>query len=252
MKESLSQKVVLITGASSGIGEACAREFAAAGASLVLCARRLDLLEALASELSEKFSIRTHVVALDVANCEAVVQSLSDLPVEFKNVDILLNNAGLALGLDSLQSGDCHEWDRMIDVNIKGLLYVTRSILPDMIARNSGHIFNLGSTAGHRTYAGGAVYCATKHAVLAISNALKKDLHGTKIRVSSVSPGAVNTNFSAVRFRGDKEAADNVYAEMEPLTAADVAEIIVFCASRPSHVNISELIVLATDQVSLL
>ena len=246
----ISNKTVLITGASSGIGAACARQFARAGAKLALCARRIDQLTTFADQLKSEFDTPIYTFALDVRDLAQVVSSLNALPPAFRDIDILLNNAGLAAGLDSVQEGDIEDWEQMIDTNVKGLLYVTRQILPKMIARNAGHIINIGSIASHYVYPKGAVYCATKYAVNALSNGLRMDLFGTKIRVSSVDPGAVETNFSAVRFKGDLQRAAAVYEGMKSLSADDVADAVLFCASRPAHVNISEVIIMPTDQAA--
>ncbi|MEM9566788.1 MAG: SDR family oxidoreductase [Cyanobacteria bacterium P01_E01_bin.34] len=244
----LNDSVVFITGASSGIGASCSREFARAGAKLLLAARQFEKLEALATKLEAEFGTLTHVLPLDVRDRPAVESALSSLPAEWAGIDVLVNNAGLSRGLDKLQEAEFQDWEEMIDTNIKGLLYVTRLVVPGMLERNSGHVINIGSTAGHEAYPGGSVYCATKFAVKAITQALKKDLHGTPIRVSSVDPGLVETNFSNIRFRGDTDRAASTYNKMTPLTPEDVAEIVVFCASRPAHVNIADVIVIPTDQ----
>lgn len=247
---SIKEQIVVITGASSGIGAACAKEFATEGASLILAARRKEKLEAVAAELKAAYDSKIHLLELDVSDRTAVEKSFASLPEPWCNVDILVNNAGLSRGLEKLQSGDIQNWEEMIDTNVKGLLYVTRSLLPRMVERNQGHIINIGSIAGHQTYPGGNVYCATKAAVRALSAGLKMDLLGTPIRVSSVDPGTVETDFSKVRFRGDTEKAKKVYQGMNPLTPNDIAEIVVFCATRPANVNMSEVLVLATDQSS--
>ena len=247
---SIKEQIVVITGASSGIGAACAKEFATEGASLILAARRKEKLEAVAAELKQAYDSKIHLLELDVSDRSAVKTAFASLPEPWCNVDILVNNAGLSRGLEKLQSGDIQNWEEMIDTNVKGLLYVTRSLLPKMVERNQGHIINIGSIAGHQTYPGGNVYCATKAAVRALSAGLKMDLLGTPIRVSSVDPGTVETDFSKVRFRGDTEKAEKVYQGMNPLTPKDIAEIVVFCATRPANVNMSEVLVLATDQSS--
>jgi len=244
---SIQDRIVLITGASSGIGEACARVFAQAGARLILVARRQERLEQLADELSKDGS-SVYVLALDVCDRTSVESALSNLPEPWSAIDILINNAGLSRGLNKFQEGDFQDWEEMIDTNIKGLLYLTRCIVPGMISRGSGHIINLGSTAGHQTYPNGNVYCATKAAVRVISEGLKQDLLGTPVRVSSVDPGLVETEFSQVRFRGDSDRAKQVYQGLTPLTPADVADVILFCATRPTHVNISEVLLMPTDQ----
>lgn len=242
---SIQNQVVLITGASSGIGEACARVFAEAGVKLILVARRLERLEQLEKELS---NTSVHSLALDVCDRISVQSALANLPEPWSAIDILINNAGLSRGLNKLQEGDFQDWEEMIDTNIKGLLYLTRCIVPGMINRGNGHVVNLGSTAGHQTYPNGNVYCATKAAVRVISEGLKQDLLGTPVRVSSVDPGLVETEFSQVRFRGDRDRAKTVYQGLTPLTPMDVAEVILFCATRPPHVNISEVLLMPTDQ----
>ena len=244
----LNDSVVFVTGASSGIGASCAREFARAGARLMLAARQIERLDALSKELEAEFGTVTHLLQLDVRDRPAVESALSSLPDEWGAIDVLVNNAGLSRGLDKLQEAEFQDWEEMIDTNIKGLLYVTRLVVPGMLERNAGHVINIGSTAGHEAYPGGSVYCATKFAVKAITQALKKDLHGSPIRVSSVDPGLVETNFSNIRFRGDTDRAASTYENMTPLTPDDVAEIVVFCASRPAHVNIADVIVMPTDQ----
>lgn len=246
----LKNKIVFITGASSGIGAACANYFAKAGAKLLLCARRMDVLNNIAAQLQSEHGIEVHTFKLDVGQHAAVKEALTALPEKWQKVDVLLNNAGLAAGLDTIQEANVQDWEDMIDTNVKGLLYVTREVLPQMVARNSGHIINIGSIAGHETYPKGAVYCATKHAVNVLSKGLRMDLSGTKIRVSTVDPGAVETNFSAVRFKGDAKRAAAVYEGMDALTPNDVADAVLYCATRPPHINISEVIIMPTDQAS--
>lgn len=244
----LQDRIVLITGASSGIGSATARVFAQAGAKLILTARRQARLEQLADELGKEFASSTHLLSLDVRDAIAVESAISNLSADWSSIDILINNAGLSRGLEKLQAGSIQDWEEMIDTNIKGLLYLTRAIVPGMISRGRGHVVNLGSTAGHQTYPNGNVYCATKAAVRVISEGLKQDLLGTPVRVSSVDPGLVETEFSQVRFRGDTERAKKVYQGLTPLTPTDVADVIFFCATRPPHVNISEVLLMPTDQ----
>ncbi|MBW4637682.1 MAG: SDR family oxidoreductase [Gloeocapsa sp. UFS-A4-WI-NPMV-4B04] len=244
---SIQDQIVLITGASSGIGEAIARIFAAAGAKLILVARRQERLEQLADEL-HKFTSAVHLLPLDVCDRSSVESALTNLPDAWSSVDILINNAGLSRGLDKLHEGSFQDWEEMIDTNIKGLLYLTRLIVPGMVNRDRGHVVNLGSTAGHQTYPNGNVYCATKAAVRVISEGLKQDLLGTPVRVSCVDPGLVETEFSQVRFRGDTERAKQVYQGLTPLTPADVADVVFFCVTRPLHVNISEVLLMPTDQ----
>lgn len=246
----LKNKIVFITGASSGIGSACATYFAQAGAKLLLCARRIDTLDSLALKLRDKYNVEVYPFKLDVSKHEDVMKSLKSLPDNWKTIDVLVNNAGLAAGLDHVQDGNVQDWEEMINTNVKGLLYITREILPPMVERNSGHIINIGSVAGHEVYPKGAVYCATKHAVDAFSKGLRMDLLGTKIRVSTIDPGAVATNFSTVRFKGDSKRAAAVYEGMTPLTPEDIADAVLYCATRPPHINISEIIIMPTDQAS--
>lgn len=243
---SLKDKTVLITGASSGIGKACAQQFSKEGAKLIITARRLENLQSLAEELPTK----VYPVKLDIRDKKAIKTCLQELPEEFDSIDILVNNAGLASGLEKLYEASDDDFDVMIDTNVKGLLYITRAVVKQMVEKNNGHIINIGSIAGHEPYANGAVYCATKAAVRSISRALKMDLLGTDIRVSSVDPGMVKTDFSEVRFHGDKEQAAKVYEGVRPLTADDIADAVVYCATRPQHVNVSEMLILSTDQVS--
>jgi 3-hydroxy acid dehydrogenase / malonic semialdehyde reductase len=245
---SVKNLVVLVTGSSSGIGLACARIFAQAGAKVILSARRAERLETLAKELHQEFSIDMYSLPMDVTNRLEVEAQLKSLPEDWAKIDILINNAGLSRGLDKLYEGDIDDWEEMIDTNIKGLLYVTRSVVPGMVKRGRGHVINLGSLAGHQTYPRGNVYCGTKVAVRAISEGLKQDLLGTPIRVTSVDPGLVETEFSKVRFRGDEERADGVYQGLTPLTPEDVADTIFYCATRPLHVNINEVLMMPTDQ----
>jgi len=246
----LKNKIVFITGASSGIGAACAHQFAQSGANLLLCARRIEKLQEAAASLQDKYGVKVHCFQLDVRDAAAVSASLKSLPAEWKTIDILVNNAGLAAGLDTLQEGSLEDWEAMIDTNVKGLLYVTKEIVQGMIERNSGHIINIGSVAGHYVYPKGAVYCATKYAVNALTNGLRMDLFGKKIRVSTIDPGAVETNFSLIRFKGDSSSAAAVYEGMDPLSPEDVADAVLYCATRPPHVNISEVIIMPTDQAA--
>lgn len=243
-------KVVFITGASSGIGAATARHFAREGAKLLLCARRLEQLQTLASDIANETHVPVHAFQLDVRHQHAVTNSLAELPDEWRQIEVLVNNAGLAAGLDAFQDANISDWDEMIDTNVKGLLYITKAIIPGMLAKNSGHIINLGSVAGHFVYPKGAVYCASKYAVHALTQGLRMDLFGTNVRVTTIDPGAVETNFSTVRFKGDAAKAAAVYAGMQPLTADDVAATILFAATRPPHVNICEIILTPTAQAS--
>jgi len=247
---SIQSQTVLITGASSGIGAACARAFAAAGAKLILAARRLDRLENLAADLTAKCAAQVHLAQMDVGDRTQVESTFNALPDSWRTVDILINNAGLSRGLDKLHEGSIQDWEEMIDTNMKGLLYVTRSLVPGMVERGQGHVINIGSIAGHQTYPNGTVYCATKAAVRALSEGLKMDLLGTPVRVSAVDPGMVETEFSEVRFRGDTERSSKVYQGLTPLTPEDVADTILFCATRPAHVNISEVLLVPTEQAS--
>ena len=244
--ESLKNRIVFITGASSGIGAACAKAFAAAGCRLILCARRMDRLK----KASGQLTVPVYLAELDVRDQPAVVEMLRSLPEEWQAIDILVNNAGLARGLAGLPEGDLQDWEEMIDTNIKGLLYVSKEVVAGMIVRKSGHVINIGSIAGHEVYPGGNVYCATKHAVDAITKGLRMDLLGTPVRVSTVDPGLVETEFSMVRFHGDRERAAQVYEGMQPLTGDDIADAVVYCASRPPHIQIAELIIMPTAQRS--
>ena len=246
----LTGKCVLITGASSGIGRACAEAFGAAGCRLLLAARRKDRLDELAQTLNRQFGTEALTAALDVRDGDAVESWVSGLSEEWTHIDILVNNAGLSRGLEPLHEGDIADWEEMIDTNVKGLLYVTRAVLPGMVTRKSGHVINIGSIAGHEVYPGGNVYCASKHAVTALNRGLSIDTLGTGVRVSSVDPGLVETEFSVVRFHGDSERADGVYNGLDPLTPADVAESVLFCATRPKNANVREMILMAGAQAS--
>jgi 3-hydroxy acid dehydrogenase/malonic semialdehyde reductase len=243
-------KIVLITGASSGIGRATAIAFAREGTRLLLCARNLAPLEELRQTLIAAGAPAVHTFQLDVQNRSDVEAAIAGLPPVWKDIDILVNNAGLSRGLSKVYEDDPQNWEEMIDTNIKGLLYVTRSVVPGMVARNRGHVINLGSTAGYITYANGAVYCATKAAEKSISEGLKIDLMGTQVRVTSVDPGMVETNFSKVRFRGDEEKAAKVYQNITPLQPEDVADAIVWVAGRPAHVNIHTVVMTTIDQAN--
>ncbi len=247
----LKNKVVFITGASSGIGAACAKSFAKAGAKLILCARRLELVNKLADSLNKEFHVEAYTFELDVRDSVQVQTVISQLPLKWKNIDILVNNAGLAVGLETIQDGSVDDWEQMIDTNIKGLLYVSQAVAKLMLTRQKGHIINIGSIAGHEVYAKGTVYCATKHAVDAITRGLRLDLAGNNIRVSTVDPGAVETNFSNIRFKGDETRAKQVYQGFTPLTPDDVADAVLYCAACPAHVNIAEMIILPTAQASI-
>jgi 3-hydroxy acid dehydrogenase / malonic semialdehyde reductase len=248
----LKNKTVLITGATSGIGEACARYFAKEGARILMCARRGERLQDFAAKLQKSFSVEVHHFVLDIRHQEAVANAIKNLPKDWQVIDVLVNNAGLARGMDNFYEGEINDWDEMIDTNLKGLLYMTRQVLPGMVKRDSGHVINIGSVAGHDIYPKGDVYCATKHAVNAFTRALRLDLLGTKIRVTTVDPGLVETEFSIVRFKGDMEKAKNFYKGLTPLTADDVADAVLYCAAAPAHVNISELIIMPTDQAGIM
>lgn len=246
----LKKQTVFITGASAGIGEACAHTFAAAGARLLLAARRDEKLQELSGRLREEFGTEVLTVKLDVRSADEVRRAIGSLPDEWSAIDILINNAGLSRGLDPIQRGNLDDWEEMIDTNLKGLLYVSRAVLPGMVERRKGHVINIGSIAGREVYPAGNVYCATKHAVRALTKGMQIDLNGTGVRVTSVDPGMVETEFSIVRFRGNAEKAEGVYRGLIPLSAADVAEAILFCATRPPHVNVHELLLMPTDQAT--
>ena len=249
---SLKGKTVFVTGASSGIGAATALAFAAERAHLVLAARRAEKLSDVASTALERGAESVYTIGLDVRDREAVGQAIASLPAEWAAINILVNNAGLSRGLEKLYEGKTEDWEEMIDTNVKGLLYVTRAVVPGMVERGRGHVINLGSTAGEITYPGGAVYCATKAAERAINDGLRQDVLGTPIRVTTVDPGMVETEFSIVRFHGDRERAGNVYKGIKPLTAEDVAEVIVWAASRPEHVNIARVLLTPVQQANSL
>jgi 3-hydroxy acid dehydrogenase/malonic semialdehyde reductase len=247
---SLKDKIVFITGASSGIGAATATGFARHGAKLLLCARRLDKLQALEASLRNAGASDVYNFALDVQDRNAVHASLVALPLAWEPVDILVNNACLSRGLTKQYEDDIDNWEEMIDTNVKGLLYVTRDIVPGMVARNHGHVINLGSIAGHAAYPNGSVYCATKAAERFLSDGLRIDLNGTNVRVTSIDPGMVETEFSSVRFRGDKERAARTYANIDPLQAEDIADAILWAATRPAHVTIQTVVLTPTAQAS--
>lgn len=242
-------RVVLITGATSGIGEATARAFAAAGDKLIITGRRAERLVALQAELVEKYGVEVCVLNFDVRDRAQCEEALKALPEGFAEIDVLVNNAGLASGLEHLNEGRDEDWNAMIDTNVKGLLYITRAVSNRMIERGGGgHIVNLGSTAGTQVYENGNVYCATKHAVHALSHGMRIDLLRHRIRVTEIRPGMVETEFSVVRFHGDKERADNVYKGLQPLTGEDIAAAIVWAVGQPAHVNVSEIILTPTAQ----
>ena len=247
---SLKGKVVFITGASSGIGMACAKSFASAGAKLLLGARRIDRLKELTREIKKTCSVDVFPMKMDVTEFKGLEKGLLGLPEEWKKVEILINNAGLSARLDKVYDANVEDWDTMIDTNVKGLLYVTRLILPGMVERNRGHVINLGSIAGSGAYPGGNVYCASKAAVRMLSQSMRMDLFPKPIRVTHIDPGMTKTEFSLVRWKGDQALADKTYEGVNYLTAEDLAEVILFCATRPPHVNIGELVITPTDQVS--
>lgn len=243
------KRIALITGASSGIGEACARKFAEGGYDLILTARRAEKLAELKAEL-EAEGTKVKTLTFDVRDAEAAGTAVDSLEPEWRKIDVLINNAGLALGLDKEYEGDPDDWNTMIDTNIKGLLTMTRLIVPGMVERNEGHVINIGSVAGDAAYAKGNVYCATKAAVKTITDGLRIDLAETAVRVTNLKPGLVETNFSNVRFHGDNQRADNVYKGITPLTGADIADVAFYAASTPKHVQIAEVLILATHQAS--
>lgn len=246
----LKDRVVFITGASSGIGAACARAFANEGARLLLAARRLERLEAMQSELQRAGAAAVHNLRLDVQERGAVESAVAALPETWSAIDVLVNNAGLSRGLDKLWEGKPEDWEEMIETNVKGLLWVTRAVVPGMLSRGRGHVINLGSTAQELAYPGGSVYCGTKAAVKLINDGLRQDLLGTPVRVTSVDPGMVETEFSEVRFRGNKERAEKVYQNITPLTSDDVADAIMWAATRPAHVNIAHVLMTTIDQAN--
>ncbi|WP_024769728.1 SDR family NAD(P)-dependent oxidoreductase [Aquimarina macrocephali] len=239
-------KTALITGATSGIGKSTAIELAKHNINLILCGRRQDRLDTLQDELSKK--VQVHTLCFDVRDKDKVFSSIDNLPSGFSTIDILINNAGNAHGLDPIQTGNLDDWDAMIDINVKGLLYVSKAVIPKMITRQSGHIINIGSIAGKEVYPNGNIYCASKHAVDAINKGMRMDLNSYGIRVGAIHPGLVETEFSNVRFKGDDQKADTVYKGFDPLTPGDIADIIAFVVTRPYHVNIADLIVFPTAQ----
>ena len=242
-------KTVLITGATSGIGLGCARKFAENGDRLILTGRNAEKLEAIKRELEEKGS-QVLTLVFDVRDRAAATEAIESLPEQWRDIDVLVNHAGLALGLEPEYEGDYEDWETMIDTNIKGLLIMTRLVVPRMVARNSGHVINIGSVAGDAAYAGGNVYCATKSAVKALTDGLRIDVADTAVRVTNLKPGLVETNFSNVRFHGDHGRADKVYQGIKPLTGDDIADVAVFAANAPEHVQVAEVLVLATHQAS--
>ena len=243
-------KIALITGASSGIGAACARKFAQNGYTLLLNARSNDKLQSIKTDLQSSYGVDVVLLPFDVRDRQAAANAIQSLPEEYQSIDVLVNNAGLALGIDKEYEGTEENYDTMIDTNITALLMITRLIVPGMVERGKGHIINIGSVAGDAAYPGGSVYCATKAAVKILSDGLRMDLVDTPLRVTNIKPGLVETNFSVTRFAGDKERADKVYQGIKPLTGEDIAEVVFFAASAPAHVQIAEVLVLATHQAS--
>lgn len=243
-------KIALITGATSGIGKATAQLLASNGYDLILTGRRQELLDELSGWIGKDTTAAVVTLCFDVRDLNAIDTAIDSLTGRWQNIDMLVNNAGLAVGLEPVHGGIVDDWDRMIDTNVKGLLYISRKISPGMVARGAGHIINLSSIAGHEAYPNGAAYCASKHAVEAITKAMRIELLPFGVKVGAVSPGMVETEFSVVRFKGDKERAGNVYKGLTPLYARDVAEAILFMATRPAHVNIDEMIIMPTDQGS--
>lgn len=247
----LQGKIVFVSGASGGIGKACAERFAKAGAKLILCARSIDKITALAEQLKAMYQTESRVIGLDVSNRQAVLAAVQSLPADWQAIDVLINNAGGALGLEKVQDGNLDDWDVMIDTNVKGLLYLTRAIVPLMLQfQRNGHVVNIGSVAGIHAYPGGAVYCACKAAVQFISDGLRMDVVDTPIRVTNIQPGMVQTDFSKVRFHGDEKKAAEVYEGITPLSAEDIADIIIYAASVPPHVQICEVTVTPTHQAT--
>ncbi len=246
----ITGKTVIVTGASSGFGKAIAESFAKAGARLIISARRIDRIKKLAAELKKKYKAEVLALELDVRKKSAVFNAIKNLTAKWNNIDILVNNAGLSRGLDPIQDGSIQDWEEMIDTNIKGLLYVTRAVLPGMVKRNSGHIINIGSIAGHEVYPKGNVYCASKHAVDAITKGIRMDVVDTDIRVTTIDPGLAETEFSIVRFRGNVNKAKTVYNGIDALRAEDIADAALYAASRPLRVNIAEIIILPNNQAS--
>ncbi|OCW93210.1 NAD(P)-dependent oxidoreductase [Macellibacteroides sp. HH-ZS] len=246
----MKDKIIFITGATSGIGEGCARKFASEGANLILNGRNQDKLNELKVELEADFGIEVLLLPFDVRDRERAKVAIESLEGKWKSIDVLVNNAGLVIGFDKEFEGVLEEWDIVIDTNIKGLLNITRLVTPGMVQRGVGHIINIGSIAGDAAYPGGSVYCATKAAVKTLTDGLRQDLVDTPLRVTNIKPGLVETNFSVVRYRGDKDAADNFYKGIKPLSGSDVAESVYFAASAPAHVQVAEILVLATNQAT--
>lgn len=245
----MKNKLIFITGATSGIGEGCARKFASMGSNLILNGRNVEKLESLKNELTAQ-GVEVLTLPFDVRNRQAMTEAIHSLKDKWQNIDVLINNAGLVLGMDKEYEGSLDEWDIVIDTNIKALLAMTRLIVPEMVKRNNGHIINIGSIAGDAAYGGGNVYCATKAAVKALSDGLRIDLVDTPLRITNIKPGMVETNFSVIRFRGDKTKADAVYNGIQPLTGDDIADVVYYAASAPAHVQIAEVLVMPTYQAT--
>jgi NADP-dependent 3-hydroxy acid dehydrogenase YdfG len=245
-----AKKTILITGATSGIGKACAEKFAACGCNIIITGRRIELLQNLADKLKKQYNTNVFCSSFDIKEAEQVAMALSTLPAKMKNIDVLINNAGLAVGLNTIDKGIIDDWERMIDTNIKGLLYISRQVIPMMVERGKGHIINIGSVAGKEVYMSGNVYCATKFAVDALTKAMRIDLLEHGIKVTAVNPGAVETEFALVRFKGDKKAANNVYKGFKPLTGKDIAEVVFYVTNLPDNVNINDVTVTSIAQAN--
>jgi len=243
-------KTILITGATSGIGKACAYQFGANGNRLIIAGRRNERLLELKKDLEDKFSTEVLILSFDIRDNNQVKDAVATIPENWKDIDILINNAGLAVGLSKIQDGEVDDWERMIDTNVKGLLYITRAISPNMVARKSGHIINIGSIAGKETYPFGNVYCATKHAVDSLTKAMRIDMVEYGIKVTQIAPGAVETEFSNVRFKGDDAKADSIYVGYEPLHPEDIADAAYYCSNLPAHVNINDMLIMPIAQAS--
>lgn len=246
----MDKKIVFITGASSGIGEGCARKFAGNGYKVIINGRNIEKLTAVRNALETEYNAEVYMLPFDVRDRQAAVSAIESLPEDWKNIDILINNAGLVIGLDKEHEGNLDEWDIMIDTNVRALISMTRIIVPGMVERGRGHVINIGSIAGDYAYPGGSVYCACKAAVKALSDGLRIDLVDTPVRVTNIKPGLVETNFSVIRFRGDKDKADNVYKGIKPLNGDDVAEVVYFAASVPEHIQVAEVLVMPTNQAT--
>ncbi len=244
------KKITIITGATSGIGKSCAYIFAKNNHNLIITGRRKERLDKIATELQAKYGVRVLSLSFDIRNNDEVRKAINSLPSEWRHINILINNAGLAVGLNTIQDGEVDDWERMIDTNVKGLLYMSKAVLPLLIEQNGGHVINIGSIAGKEVYPNGNVYCATKHAVDALSKAMRIDLVKHGIKVTQIAPGAIETEFSIVRFKGDKSISDNVYNGYQPLLPDDVANVIYYTTTLPSHVNINDLVLMPTAQAS--